>query len=72
MAGKDKDCAGRYRVSPGKVFSLAKCDPRDTGTFADKEKTKAETQQNAEAIDTLPTLGRLLATRLPRPPATTT
>ena len=53
MAGKDKDCAGRYRVSPGKVFSLAKCDPRDTGPFADKEKTKAETQQNAEAIDTL-------------------
>ena len=51
--GKDKSCAARYRVNPGKPFSLAKCDPRDTGPFTDKDRTKAETAKHAEAIDAL-------------------
>ena len=53
MAGKDKSTAARYRVQPGKPFSLAKHDPRDTGPFTDKDGTKAETAKHAEAIDAL-------------------
>lgn len=58
MAAKDrqetgKNFAARYLVKPGKPFKLAACDPRDTGPITDKEKTKAETLKNAEAIDAL-------------------
>ena len=52
MAGKGT-FAARYMVQPGKGVRLAKLDPRDTGPFADKDKTKAETAKDAEAIDAL-------------------
>ena len=52
MAGKGT-FAARYMVQPGKGVRLAKLDPRDTAPFADKDKTKAETAKDAEAIDAL-------------------
>ena len=52
MADK-KAFAARYIVPPGKSFRLAKHDPRDAGPFTDKEKTKAETATDAQAIDAL-------------------
>lgn len=48
-----KSLAERFRVAPGKAFKLASADPRDTGTFDDKDKTKAQTEKDAEAIDGL-------------------
>lgn len=45
--------AERYMVQPGKGFSLAAADPRDTGPFSDKDETKAETAAHAAAIDAL-------------------
>lgn len=52
MADK-KSFAARYIVPPGKSFKLARQDPRDAGPFSDKDKTKAGTAQDAEAIDAL-------------------
>ncbi|HLF22049.1 MAG TPA: PPK2 family polyphosphate kinase [Aestuariivirga sp.] len=40
-------------AEPGKAFKLAKCDPRDDAGFSDKDKTKAQTLEDAEAIDRL-------------------
>ena len=42
-----------YRVEPGKSVDLSKHDPRDTGSFDDKDKAKAQTIKDAEAIDAL-------------------
>ena len=52
MAGK-KNFAARYMVEPGKAIRLAKLDPRDTGSFTDKDETKLATAKDAEAIDAL-------------------
>ena len=52
MAG-NRNFAARYIVPPGKRISLSKLDPRDTGPFTDKDKTKADTAKDAEAIDAL-------------------
>jgi len=43
----------RFRVTPGKAFSLADIDPRGEGIFADKEAAKTQTVDDAEAIDLL-------------------
>jgi polyphosphate kinase 2 (PPK2 family) len=48
-----KSLAERFRVSPGKAFKLLSVDPRDTGPFDDKDKTKAQTEKDAAAIDAL-------------------
>ncbi len=45
--------AENYVVKPGTVVDLSKYDPRDSGEFKDKEKTKEQTQKDAEAIDAL-------------------
>jgi PPK2 family polyphosphate:nucleotide phosphotransferase len=45
--------AKKFVVEGKKGFSLAKCDPRDTSGFKDKDKTKAETAHDAIAIDAL-------------------
>ena len=45
--------AENYVVKPGKVVELAKYNPRDVGDFKDKDKTKEQTQKDAEAIDAL-------------------
>ncbi len=45
--------ADNYSVKPGKSVDLSKCDPRDLGSFKDKDITKAQTVKDAEAIDTL-------------------
>ena len=42
MAG-NRNFAARYIVPPGKRINLSKLDPRDTGPFTDKDKTKADT-----------------------------
>ena len=42
-----------YLAKPGKTIDLSKYDPRDMGSFNDKEKTKAQTAKDAEAIDAL-------------------
>lgn len=52
MADK-KSFAARYSVPPGKHVKLAQLDPRDTGSFTDKEKTALGTAKDAEAIDAL-------------------
>jgi len=48
-----KSLAERYRIAPGKPFKLSSIDPRDTGPFDDKDKTKAQTEKDAAAIDGL-------------------
>jgi PPK2 family polyphosphate:nucleotide phosphotransferase len=53
MAETKKSWGQRFVAEPGKAFKLAKCDPRDDAGFADKDKTKARTQEDAEAIDRL-------------------
>jgi PPK2 family polyphosphate:nucleotide phosphotransferase len=45
--------AEKYRVAPGKSVSLSKHDPRDMGSFTDKDKTKEQTAADAVAIDAL-------------------
>ncbi len=45
--------AENYVVKPGKAVELIKYDPRDVGDFKDKDKTKEQTQKDAEAIDAL-------------------
>jgi PPK2 family polyphosphate:nucleotide phosphotransferase len=45
--------ADKYRVEPGKKFDLSKSDPRDTGSFKDKDKAKEQTAEDAIAIDEL-------------------
>jgi PPK2 family polyphosphate:nucleotide phosphotransferase len=45
--------ADKYRVEPDKKFDLSKSDPRDTGSFKDKEKAKEQTAEDAIAIDEL-------------------
>ena len=45
--------AENFRVNPGQVIELKNYDPRDTAGFEDKDKTKAETQEDATAIDAL-------------------
>lgn len=45
--------AEAFRVEPGKSVDLSKHDPRDSGRFKDKEKTKAETEDDSIAIDAL-------------------
>ncbi len=53
MTGNNNKIATRYMVAPGTSVSLSKLDPRDTGSFAEKDATKAETAKDAEAIDAL-------------------
>jgi PPK2 family polyphosphate:nucleotide phosphotransferase len=54
-----KTFAEQFRVAPGKAVALAKIDPRDKGGFDDKdsdkakEKAKAQTAEDAIAIDEL-------------------
>jgi PPK2 family polyphosphate:nucleotide phosphotransferase len=50
---KTRTFASRFIVVPGKPFDLGKCDPRDVAGFKDKELAKAETVQDAAAIDAL-------------------
>ena len=45
--------AENYVVKPGKAVDLSKYDPREIGDFKDKDKTKEQTQKDAEAIDEL-------------------
>ena len=45
--------AENYLVKPGKAVDLTKHDPRYVGDFKDKDKTKEQTQKDAEAIDAL-------------------
>jgi PPK2 family polyphosphate:nucleotide phosphotransferase len=45
--------ADDYLVKPGKSVDLSKYDPRDMGSFEDKDKTKEQTVKDAEAIDVL-------------------
>jgi PPK2 family polyphosphate:nucleotide phosphotransferase len=45
--------AKAFQVEPGKKVDLQKYDPRDMGGFKDKDKTKAETEDDAIAIDAL-------------------
>ena len=45
--------AKAFRVEPGNKVDLGKYDPRDMGGFKDKDKTKAETEDDAIAIDAL-------------------
>jgi PPK2 family polyphosphate:nucleotide phosphotransferase len=45
--------ADNYLVKPGKSVDLSKYDPRDMGSFKDKDKTKEQTVNDAEAIDVL-------------------
>jgi hypothetical protein len=52
-------------VAPGKAFKLASVDPRDAAPFDDKDKTKAKTEKDAEAIDAL--AGPALCRRQARP-----
>lgn len=42
-----------YLVKPGKSVDLSKHDPRDMGSFKDKDKTKEQTAADAVAIDAL-------------------
>ncbi len=42
-----------YLVKPGKSVDLSKHDPRDLGSFKDKDKTKEQTAADAVAIDVL-------------------
>jgi PPK2 family polyphosphate:nucleotide phosphotransferase len=45
--------AEKYRVEPGKPVNLSKYDPRDMGSFKDKDKTKEQTTADAVVIDAL-------------------
>lgn len=45
--------AQAFRVEPGQKVDLGKYDPRDMGGFKDKDKTKAETEDDSIAIDAL-------------------
>ena len=45
--------AEAFRDEPGKKIDLSKYDPRDNGGFKDKDKTKAETEDDSIAIDAL-------------------
>ncbi|MFO1120707.1 MAG: PPK2 family polyphosphate kinase [Hyphomicrobiales bacterium] len=47
------DFAARFVAAPGKPFRLADRDPRDQSAFADKAKAKAQTDEDAAAIDRL-------------------
>jgi PPK2 family polyphosphate:nucleotide phosphotransferase len=50
---KTMSFAKDFRVSPGQSVTLAKHDPRDLAGFKDKDRTKAETEDDAIAIDAL-------------------
>src|SRR5689334_5367502 len=52
MAGK-KSFASKFIAAPGKTFSLAEHDPRDSSAFGDKEKAKEQLAMDAVAIDGL-------------------
>ncbi len=45
--------ADDYVVKPGTAVDLSKVDPRDLGSFKDKDKTKEQTMKDAAAIDAL-------------------
>jgi PPK2 family polyphosphate:nucleotide phosphotransferase len=45
--------AKRFTVEPGMPFALAKIDPRDNSAFGDKDAAKAQTQEDAGAINAL-------------------
>ena len=53
MASTKKNFADDFSVKPGASFSLAKCDPRDAPGLDDKDKAKAQTADDAIAIDGL-------------------
>jgi PPK2 family polyphosphate:nucleotide phosphotransferase len=53
MRKTDMSFVEEFLVKPGKSVDLSKYDPRDTGPFGDKEKTKAQTAEDAVAIDAL-------------------
>jgi PPK2 family polyphosphate:nucleotide phosphotransferase len=45
--------AATFAAAPGKAFKLSSRDPRDQSAFADKNKAKAQTAEDAAAIDAL-------------------
>ncbi|MDE2445268.1 MAG: polyphosphate kinase 2 family protein [Alphaproteobacteria bacterium] len=45
--------AKTFRIKPGQTVELSKYDPRDLAGFKEKDKTKAETEDDAIAIDAL-------------------
>jgi PPK2 family polyphosphate:nucleotide phosphotransferase len=45
--------AATFAAAPGKAFKLSSRDPRDQSAFADKAKAKAQTGEDAAAIDAL-------------------
>ena len=53
MAGNENPFGAQFLAKPGKKFDLSKIDPRDAGTFADKDKAKAGIAEDAAAIDSL-------------------
>ena len=53
MADTKKNFADDFIAAPGKSFSLASCDPRDASGLGDKDKAKAQTADDAIAIDAL-------------------
>lgn len=53
MTEKSTSFAATYRAKPGRPFRLAACDTRDGSAFADKDKAKAQTVEDARAIDAL-------------------
>ena len=53
MADTKKNFADDFIAAPGKNFNLASCDPRDASGLGDKDKTKAQTADDAIAIDGL-------------------
>ncbi len=53
MSGKTTPFGAKFIAAPGKKFELGKIDPRDDSAFADKDKAKAQTEKDAEAIDAL-------------------
>lgn len=53
MTGKTSPFGTKFMAEPGKKFEVGKIDPRDDTAFADKDKAKARTAEDAAAIDAL-------------------
>ena len=53
MSGKSAPFGAKFIATPAKKFELAKLDPRDDSAFGDKDKAKAQTENDAVAIDEL-------------------
>lgn len=53
MAASSKSFGEKYMVKPGKTVKLSDHDPRATGPLKDKDAAKAQTAEDAAAIDAL-------------------